>query len=88
MTVTQWFDMFCTRVHLVSVAMSRDNHVTLTRPTGAADYTKLFVELHLDLLDVLATFPSCQPTLQLLIGETMCNTVCMYTWTQECTVRL
>ena len=36
---------------------------------GAAEYTRLFTELHTDFLDVLHAFPSCQPPLERLIGQ-------------------
>ena len=36
---------------------------------GAAEYTRLFTELHTDLLDVLCAFPSCRPPLERLIGQ-------------------
>jgi len=44
---------------------------------GASEYTNLFIEYHLDLLDVLDTFPSCTPPLPRLVGmlNYSCNKV-------------
>lgn len=39
----------------------------LSSRQGAAEYTRLFSELHTDFLDVLHTFTSCQPPLERLV---------------------
>ena len=36
---------------------------------GSEDYSKLILESHLDLLDILHAFPSCNPPLSRLVGR-------------------
>jgi methionine synthase reductase len=47
--------------------MERRRLEELSSRQGAADYTKLFIEHHFDFIDVLAAFPSTQPSLQCLL---------------------
>ena len=55
--------------HTNMCILNHSTSVHLCMYVGAAEYTRLFTELHTDFLDVLHAFPSCQPPLERLIGQ-------------------
>ena len=59
-------------------------HLDITSPfTGAADYTKLFIEHHFDFIDVLAAFPTFTAVSARYIGGHLCTHILCYSASQK-----